>query len=963
MNAPTIDGTSKAVSVSVEEREDSVRISTGMARVELLFNPYRLRLHDLSSGKTIVRQQPGGLFYERDGIAYGVKEVTDITELTDGVRLNVVTDEELPATVSLRFLSEQNLEVNFEPPQPESVEAVGDRLVSPESELLYGLTERLRDSPPLLPGVTEIPLDDVLPREVGSLNRRGETVEMRVRPTISLYTPFYQSSRGYGLVVAGTALGAFDLADSDPRTLGFRFETGTSPESQQLVYNLFLGPEYTTILDEYTQLTGRPIVPPDWAFLHWRWRDVLEAGESTLLDGVPVNAQLAEDVLMYEMFDIPPGVYLFDRPVLEGNFGFARWEWDESRLPNPDAMLQSLKDRGYHLALWSSTFMCGVLPGDNGIEALRRGYLAPGFDGLPICTEIGLSTPVLDATNPEARSWWRDKLAEFLSEWGIKGIKLDRGEEQIPSEATDIWFDGRSGIEVRNDYPNLQAQLHFEALEKANPDGDFVLLSRAGYSGTQQDSVFWGGDTAGSTLFGFGPGTDLGLRSAIISQQRAAFMGMPIWGSDTGGYYQFKDRELFARWLQFSAFSGIMEIGGQGTHAPWDMPTEPNFDPELIEIYRRYTKLREILQPYIVAAAREASAGVPLARPMPLVYPRVPELSDRWDQYLFGPDLLVAPVWEIGQRSREVYLPSGTWRNYWDSSQVYQGRQTVTVEAPLALIPVFVRDGAAVPSPDALLEEVATVTSESRLDEVSASFVEPASFAREGSDENPTKQLPLPEGQETVLGSNEADLFVATRDGAFDGIDDVVLAGEGNDEVDSVPATSTNPRAGHNQIYAGGGDDVIFVGRHELVYGGSGNDEFDALDSQGDNYLLGEEGRDRFFLGHGDRLVGGVGDDCFFVGEGGDNILTGGLGRDLFWIANGTIPEQVNVITDFTVGEDLIGLADAASLGIASVENLTQQAKEGGLLLSSFNDPLVFLQEVTAPLREDSFLFDQTIVV
>jgi glycerophosphoryl diester phosphodiesterase len=86
--------------------------------------------------------------------------------------------------------------------------------------------------------------------------------------------------------------------------------------------------------------------------------------------------------------------------------------------------------------------------------------------------------------------------------------------------------------------------------------------------------------------------------------------------------------------------------------------------------------------------------------------------------------------------------------------------------------------------------------------------------------------------------------------------------------------------------------------------------------------------------------VGGVGDDRFFVGEGGDNILTGGLGRDLFWIANGTIPEQVNVITDFTVGEDLIGLADAASLGIASVENLTQQAKEGGLLLSSFNDPL-----------------------
>ncbi len=328
----------------------------------------------------------------------------------------MVTDEGLPASVTLRFLSDQNLEVNFKPPLSQSVEAVGEHLVSPRSELLYGLTERLRDSPSLLPGVTEIPLDDILPREVGSLNRRGETVEMRIRPTISLYTPFYQSSRGYGLAVAGTTLGAFDLADSDPRTISFRFETGTSPESQQLVYNLFVGPEYTTILDEYTELTGRPFIPPDWAFLHWRWRDVLESGETTLLDGVPVNAQLAEDILMYEMFDIPPGVYLFDRPVLEGNFGFGRWEWDESRLPNPDAMLQSLKNRGYHLALWSSTFMCGALPGDNGREAQSLGYLAPGSEGLPICTEIGLFNKVLDVTNPEARSWWRDKIAEFLSQ-------------------------------------------------------------------------------------------------------------------------------------------------------------------------------------------------------------------------------------------------------------------------------------------------------------------------------------------------------------------------------------------------------------------------------------------------------------------------------------------------------------------------------------------------------------------
>ena len=100
-----------------------------------------------------------------------------------------------------------------------------------------------------------------------------------------------------------------------------------------------------------------------------------------------------------------------------------------------------------------------------------------------------------------------------------------------------------------------------------------MLFTRAGYTGTRRWAIVWGGDIPGSETSAAGPGTDLGLRSAIISQQRAAFMGFPIWGSDTGGYYQFKDREVFARWLEFSAFSGIMEIGGVGTHAPWDMPT------------------------------------------------------------------------------------------------------------------------------------------------------------------------------------------------------------------------------------------------------------------------------------------------------------------------------------------------------------------------------------------------------
>jgi len=142
-----------------------------------------------------------------------------------------------------------------------------------------------------------------------------------------------------------------------------------------------------------------------------------------------------------------------------------------------------------------------------------------------------------------------------------------------------------------------------------------------------------------------------------------------------------------------------MEIGGTGAHAPWDMPTEPAYDPELIDIYRRYTQLRVTLQPYVVAAAREAATGLPIVRPMPFLDRTDRKLADRWDQYLFGPDLMVAPVWKVGQRSRPVYFPRGRWRSYWDPSKVYHGPRTVTLEAPLDTILVFERAGAAVPRP------------------------------------------------------------------------------------------------------------------------------------------------------------------------------------------------------------------------------------------------------------------------
>ena len=682
--------------VVVESSADAIRITSPTTAVTVSRSPYRLSFEARDGRPLAVEADGGGVFWERAGAEERLGDVLDERVLPDGVVLGVTAGSAGLARVTIRFVRDRTAEVTVEPPSPESITALGDRWQSPPDERIYGLTGRLRDSPALAPGTVDIPREDLIPVEVGSLDRRGERVDMIVTPTFAVYGPFFHSSRGYGLAVSGTAIGWFDVARDDPERLAFRFETGNAPASRTLRFHLFHG-GHAQILDEYTALTGRPFVPPDWAFLHWRWRGELATGEPVALDGTPVNRDVADDVLMYERLGIPPGVYLFDRPVLEGEYGFGRWAWDAQRLPNVPQMLASLNRRGYRLMMWSSLWACGAGPGDNGTDAMELGFLAPGGSGPPRCDDVLGNNFILDPTSAAARDWWRDRVRDFFREHGIRGVKLDRGEEHIPSQASDVWADGRNGREVRNDYPTLQAKIHFDAMDEAFP-GDSLVFTRSAWTGTQQWAVVWGGDIAASERFGTGPGTDLGLRSAIISQQRAAFLGYPIWGSDTGGYYEFKDREVFARWIEFSAFSGIMEIGGVGAHAPWNMPTEPAYDEEMIAIYRRYTVLRERLQPYLVAAARDAGAtGLPLVRPLVFDWPDDPAVGDLWDEYLLGPDLLVAPVWRVGQRAREIYLPAGSWRSLWDESQRFAGPVTITVDAPLDTIPVFVRGDAPAP--------------------------------------------------------------------------------------------------------------------------------------------------------------------------------------------------------------------------------------------------------------------------
>jgi alpha-glucosidase (family GH31 glycosyl hydrolase) len=218
---------------------------------------------------------------------------------------------------------------------------------------------------------------------------------------------------------------------------------------------------------------------------------------------------------------------------------------------------------------------------------------------------------------------------------------------------------------------------------------DFFAMPRAAYTGSSPYGVFWGGDAAG---------TEWGLRAEIIAAQRAAVMGYPNWGSDTGGYTaQSMDTEVVGRWLGFSCFTPIMEVGPTRNVGFWNYHTPPRYDADLIAIWRLYARLHSRLADYSFAQAQLAhKTGMPIVRPLFLVEPGAPAAWSNWWTYCYGPDIVVSPIWKRNQRTQDVYLPSGQkWRDAW-TGKVIDGGQTITVNSELHQLPIFIRVGSKV---------------------------------------------------------------------------------------------------------------------------------------------------------------------------------------------------------------------------------------------------------------------------
>lgn len=486
--------------------------------------------------------------------------------------------------------------------------------------------------------------------------------------------PFYLSSRGYAAWVDNPAAGAFDFNATD------RYHVRLCYRVSELRLVVIDGPDFATLLDEFTRLTGRPRVPPLWSFAPWKSRDVHRD-----------SADLLADAELTRRHDLPGSVIVIDSPW---ETAYNDFTLNPQQFAEPEALFARIAALGFYPCFWLTPFinvenvtdMTGIDagPAGNFAEARQRGLLVRTPGGEPMIAHWWKGRGgLVDLTNPAAVIWWHEQIDRARG-WGLRGLKCDDGEGNFVQDA--VFFDGTPAALMKNRYAQLYLQAA-QAYIDSRLGGDGVLAGRCGFTGAQQQPFGWAGDNFADFSF------ENGLPTVILAAQNAALSGLPWWGSDIAGYMGKADKELFIRWTQFGAFSPLMLAHMQSNLGPWD------YDAETLAIYRTFARLHMSLAPYLLDAAHAANrTGMPIIRPLVLAFPHDERAAAERYQYLFGPDLLVAPMYQRGT-ARTVYLPrqsataEGVWLDYWTGA-AHTGGTTVQVDAPLARMPLFVRAGA-----------------------------------------------------------------------------------------------------------------------------------------------------------------------------------------------------------------------------------------------------------------------------
>ncbi len=491
--------------------------------------------------------------------------------------------------------------------------------------------------------------------------------------------PWLLSTAGYGVLLDNDEASYFRLGSSDPSAWS------VEAQATSLHLRFIAGPSPADALRRLTEITGRqPPVAAPWVFGPWYQPSGSDQlGQARALRAADVPGSAVNTYLHYLPCGAQQGV--------------------ESQQPPFTA---AFHDLGYAITTYFNPMICTSYQPTYS-QAAAAGVLNTNQLDQPYVYNLNtgsLISPVsqFDFTAPGAQSFWNGLIGEAVGH-GYDGWMEDFGE-YTPLDAKSA--NGQPGTQMHNRYPTLYHCATRDYAQGApHPIAPFV---RSGWTGTQRCAqIVWGGDP--TTGWGFD-----GLASAIKQALSIGTSGISRWGSDIGGYFGITEKltpELLTRWIELGAVSGVMRTEANGFNLGPN--TRPQIsDPAILPVWRRYAKLRTQLYPYLLAADGDyRRTGMPLMRDLALVYPGDATASGQEDEFMFGPDLLAAPVHDPGQTQRAIYLPGGRWVNFWGAlayqegdgslrlrkTRTLKGSRSVTVPAPLEELPLMVRAGAILP--------------------------------------------------------------------------------------------------------------------------------------------------------------------------------------------------------------------------------------------------------------------------
>ncbi|WP_298907395.1 TIM-barrel domain-containing protein [uncultured Nostoc sp.] len=534
--------------------------------------------------------------------------------------------------------------------------------------------------------------------------------------------PFFMALRpqvSYGIFFNTTFWSQFDIGAEQPGI--WKMET----RGGELDYYIIYGPEPAQILNTYTQLTGRMPLPPKWALGYHQCRWSYESET--------VVRELAKE---FRQRRIPCDVIHLDIDYMRG---YRVFTWSPQRFPNAAKLISDLAQDGFKTVTIIDPGVKYEPEGNYDVfdQGLENDYFVRKADGTLFHGYVWPEKAVFpDFLRPDVCNWWAD-LHKSLTDVGVAGIWNDMNEPAINDrpfgdEGEKIWFpldapqggDGDNSqskiqnrstersrspkskidvthTEVHNLYGLMMAKACYEGLERHRSSERSFVLTRSGYAGVQRWSSVWMGDN--QSLWEH-------LEMSLPMLCNMGLSGVGFVGCDIGGFAGNATAELFARWMQVGMLYPMMRghsAMSTARHEPWV------FGDRVENICREYINLRYQLLPYIYSLFWEAATtGAPILRPLLYHFPNDPKTYSLYDQVLLGASLMAAPIYRPGVEHRSVYLPLGTWYDWW-SDERYEGPIHILAHAPLERMPLYVRSGAIVP-----MQPVRQYVEQAPLDEI-----------------------------------------------------------------------------------------------------------------------------------------------------------------------------------------------------------------------------------------------------